>query len=380
MPLTLTRELRIACAGGGKSTWIVAEASRLVEAGLPCLILTYTEENQTELKRRLIDRFGKIPAGIEVKGWIEFLLGDMIRPYQGCVLKRRLKSIAPTNQNPHLENGRTKSGTGEEENFIRHFTAQEGELAYSCFISKLAFRVYEKSNKASVDRVSNIYGAVFIDEVQDLVGWDYKVISALSESSISAVHAVGDFRQTIYQTAPGTKRPKNDEQKQKQFSVMKFEVIPVSGSYRCCQPICDVANLVYPSGYYEETTSIVDVSVNPLPEHVGVFTVSRDAVSKYVDSYKPAILRLDKNTEEELCEGLEAFTFGKAKGKQFNNVLIVPTDVQKRFFLGDRKKIDEGKTNKSKAQLYVALTRARHSVAILMDEDSIFDGIIRYEG
>jgi len=384
MPSILTREFRIACAGAGKSTWIVTEASKFALEGEPCLIVTYTEENQIELKKKLVEKFGVLPSSIVVKGWFTFLLEDMIRPYQNCLLERRIRNVRFNDSNPHRradgKNFYTIPGTAENQNFVRHFTANNGQLAHTFFISKLASRIIKASKKASISRLSKIYGAIFFDEVQDLVGWDYEVLSALSKSNLSAVHAVGDFRQTIYQTAFGTKGPRKNSEKQSKFTQMKFKSVPMTGSHRCCQAICDIANLVYTSGSFDDTVSILDLEKYPPRGRLGVFTVHRENVLEYVSTYKPSILRRNKNTETELCRGLETFNFGKAKGKQFDNVLIIPTDPQKLFLLGNRKKLDAGKTTISKAQLYVALTRARHSVAILMDEESSIDGVDCYKG
>jgi len=385
MHFNLTREFRIACAGAGKSTWIIEEALRLAESGLPSLIVTYTEENQIELKRKLNDKPAVIASKIDVKGWFSFLLDDIIRPYQNCLLEKRIRNVFFNQSNPHKRfNSKTKRtfsipGTAEGDNIVRHYTTDNATLVHTYYVSKLAERINKASDHSPVTRLSRIYGAIFFDEVQDLVGWDYEVISALSKSDLSAVYAVGDFRQTIYQTTFGTKGPRSDTEKQNKFSQMSFKSIPMTGSHRCCQAICDIANLIYPSNLYEDTVSILDEEKYPLPDHAGVFTVSRKDISKYVESYKPTVLRLDKNKEMELCERLEAFNFGKAKGKEFSDVLIVPTDAQKSFFLGDRKKLDGGKTNKSISQFYVALTRARYSVAILMDEESSITGVNRFQ-
>lgn len=382
MRCNLTRELRIACAGAGKSTWIVSEVSKLTDSGTPCLIVTYTEDNQTELKNKLIKKFGKAPHNVDIKGWFSFLLEDMIRPYQSAFLRTRIQGVNFNESNPHIRKSGNRSftisGTGEQDNPARHFTTTKGKLAHTYFISKLAERIFKASNKASVSRLQRVYGAIFIDEVQDLVGWDYEVLAAISKSSLPIVHAVGDFRQTIYQTAHGTKGPRTDGDKIAMFSKMEFETIPMSGSHRCCQTICDISNLVYSPGEYEDTVSIVDASCSPLPAHSGVFTLNRNNLAEYISSYCPTVLRQNKNIEVELCEKLQSFTFGKAKGKQFDHILIVPTEAQKSFFLGNRKKLDGGKTNKSVAQLYVALTRARHSVAILMEEESKIDFVETY--
>ena len=67
--------------------------------------------------------------------------------------------------------------------------------------------------------------------------------------------------------------------------------------------------------------------------------------------------------------------FGQAKGLNFERVLILPNGPIKKFLkTGDIKKVE-----KSRAKFYVALTRARYSVAFLYDDEVNLEGIEDYE-
>ena len=377
----MKRELSIACAGAGKSTKIITDAWNLSQKNIPSLITTYTESNQRELKKKFEEEYGYLPNNINIKGWYSFLLEDLIRPYQMAVpqLSNRINGLNFNKAgDPHKKDGRSIPGTGEAKNFIRHFTVSNGTKVHSFYISKLACRIMKASKKAPSERLATIYGAIFVDEVQDLTGWDYEILSSISKSSIAECYAVGDFRQTIYETSKGSKQPKTGKQKRQKFESLNFVEIPMCGSRRCSQQICDISDQVHNGEGYGKTTSIVDRKKFPMPEHAGVFTVSNLSASAYLEKYKPVILKRDKNTEIELCNGYEAYNFGIAKGLQFNRVLIIPTDAHKKFFMGDLKPLNKGKTDKAKNQFYVALTRARFSVAILMDEESCLKGVSRY--
>ena len=55
--------------------------------------------------------------------------------------------------------------------------------------------------------------------------------------------------------------------------------------------------------------------------------------------------------------------FGLSKGLGFDNALIYPTGDMVKWMKNNEQVL----ADKTRAQLYVALTRARHSVAILYD-------------
>jgi len=89
----LAPKLILASAGAGKSERIAKDALERAAAGEKVLLLTYTINNQAELVQHIC-RLNKFqPANIVVKGWFTFLLEDMVRPYQRCVLTDRVSRI-----------------------------------------------------------------------------------------------------------------------------------------------------------------------------------------------------------------------------------------------------------------------------------------------
>ncbi|MFD2029446.1 UvrD-helicase domain-containing protein [Ancylobacter dichloromethanicus] len=60
-------------------------------------------------------------------------------------------------------------------------------------------RCNEQSGGAVVDRLSRVFPHVFIDEVQDLAGYDLDIIEALARSPVRLL-MVGDPRQVTYLT------------------------------------------------------------------------------------------------------------------------------------------------------------------------------------
>jgi DNA helicase-2/ATP-dependent DNA helicase PcrA len=60
-------------------------------------------------------------------------------------------------------------------------------------------RCNDKSGGAVVDRLSRVFPNVFVDEVQDLAGYDLAILEALARSA-SRLLMVGDPRQVTYLT------------------------------------------------------------------------------------------------------------------------------------------------------------------------------------
>lgn len=75
--------LIIAAAGSGKTTFLVKRALQIKAERV--LITTYTEANEAEIKKRITEQNGYIPANIEVQTWFSFLLQHGVRPFQSAL-------------------------------------------------------------------------------------------------------------------------------------------------------------------------------------------------------------------------------------------------------------------------------------------------------
>ncbi|MGE0108442.1 MAG: UvrD-helicase domain-containing protein [Bdellovibrionales bacterium] len=361
----------LACAGAGKTQRVAALALQASRAGKKTLLLTYTENNQKEIADRLcLLNNGVFPANVVVKGWFTFLLEDMIRPYQRSIFSARISGLFFNPSDPHLANGRRIGGRQERVNGSYnhdYFLTRSNNQAHSAYLSRLATIVLEESNRRPIARLSAIYKTILIDEVQDLVGWDYTILEALSSIDGVCCECVGDFRQTIYKTTPTSrKNPSTTHQKKQAFIRLGFEQEVMDKSKRCVQPICTFADLVHQRDGYVQTRSDATITEN-FRRHLGVFAVRPADVKEYLLQYKPVILRWDKRAEPELCQNLTAYNFGEAKGSGFDRVLIIPTGDYRTFLSGNLNVFDGNRTETSRNKLYVAITRARYSVAFLYD-------------
>jgi DNA helicase-2/ATP-dependent DNA helicase PcrA len=351
LPLSKNRVI-FAVAGSGKTSFLVDKALSHLDKKI--LFLTYTNENLNNIKKSFQEKNGFLPENVETKCWFTFLLRDGVRPYHNYLsLGKRASSInfvsGSSWSNPALR--------GVPESNIEKYYFDKDRRIYTDKISKYAYKCNEKSHGLVINRLEQIYDYIFIDEVQDLAGWDLDFIERLLLSKIKIV-LVGDPRQVTYLT---NHAPKNTQYKGEKI-VNFFKKMESNGlcsvinnleSNRCNQDICNLADLIYPN--LPKSISLNKTTTG----HDGIFYIKIEDLEDYINTHKPTILRYDKRSD---TKNKHAFNFGITKGLTFDRVLIVPTESIKKFLnTKNSNTLAEG----TKAKLYVAITRARYSVTFV---------------
>lgn len=354
-----SNRLIIASAGSGKTSFLVKEALSLPDRRIA--ILTYTNNNINEIKKKFCEKHGGIPNRVDVVTWFAFLLHECARPYQRSVyLKRRVKTI-------HFPKGRSAQGAPYSNTERYYF--RNGDEIYADKISRFVIDCEKNSNGLVSKRLAEIYDEIFIDEFQDLAGYDLEVLEVFLRAGIRMV-IVGDPRQTTYATNNSAKnRQYRDMNILKKADAWKADnlcqIETHAKNYRCNQKICEFADMLWP--FMEETESFNRIAT----EHDGIFVVSEDNVHEYVRRFSPVILRYNRKAD---TYGYHALNFGNAKGLEFDRVLIIPHGPIKKY-------LKSGEVNDVKGSLskfYVAVTRAKHSVAFLYDGKYV-DGCIEWK-
>jgi DNA helicase-2/ATP-dependent DNA helicase PcrA len=326
-----------------------------------CAIITFTNNGVQVIQDRLLQAAHAFPTHIEAWSWFRFLLHELARPYQRALLTRRIEGLA-------FCNGRSAPYVPRTET-DKFFLTEDG-LIYSDKISRFVIECNAKCGGAVVNRVAQQFTTIFIDEMQDLAGYDLDLVELLLRSQIEIV-LVGDHRQSTFRT--------NNSAKNKRFAgasiiekiaqwtkaglaELKYECV----THRCNQPIADLADSIYPNEPRTVSKS------GPLTGHDGTFLVGTTAVAEYVRIFTPQALRYDRNTT---CDGMLALNFGESKGMTFDRVLIFPHGPCRRWIeTGDVEHV-----RGSASKLYVAITRARHSLAFVFDGKSAIESLVRYK-
>lgn len=352
-------ELIIAAAGSGKTTCLVKKALELKEGRV--LITTYTQANEAEIRKRIIEINKCIPKHITVQTWFSFLLKHGVRPFQPILFEKKIKGLLLVNSLSGL-NYTTKYGTPvyfkEDGEFERHYFTK-GLKIYSDKLSKFVFRCNQKSKGAVVNRLSRIFSNFFIDEVQDLAGYDLEILDCLFKST-SKVLLVCDPRQGTYSTNTTAKFKKYRKSEILSFLQLKSHNLGTDQTslivnYRCNPGICKVSNELFPE--YPETTS----GNKSITGHDGVFFVKNCDIDSYLSRYKPMQLR--DSVRMQVNKAYQVMNFGESKGLAFDRVLIYPTKPMIEWILNHSKEL----LPISLSKLYVAITRARYSVSIVYD-------------
>ncbi len=337
-------KLIIAAAGSGKTTHLVNEALKIKDQKV--LITTYTQANEAEIKKKIIETNKCIPENITVQTWFSFLLKHGVRPFQGilfdCLFSKRIRGLV-------LMNNQSAQYTKEAD--IIHYFTKEFKI-YSDKISKFVFRCNEKTSSNVIDRISRIYPHIFIDEVQDLAGYDLELLKLLFGCN-SNILLVGDPRQGTYSTNSAPKNKQFKKAKIINFFTDKIDNLTkddttLTINYRCIKPICELSNKLFPT--MQQTTS----GNNNTTDHDGIFFVKKQDVEKYLQQYQPLQLRDSKRTNVD--ENYRVMNFGESKGLSFDRVLIYPTDPILKWLKNNNS--DLAATSRSK--FYVAITRAKY--------------------
>ena len=352
--------LIVAAAGSGKTTYLVKRALAIRDQKV--LITTFTEANEREICKKMIEIHGSIPQNITVQTWFSFLIEHGVRPYQSFLFNGKVTGLELVNQKSgfHFSSKYGPVYWGEKD-VQKHYFNSAGQI-YSDKLSKFVFRVNDLSGGLVMDRLSRIYPNIFIDEVQDLAGYDLALIKLFMQSN-SNLTMVGDPRQVTYHTHEEAKFGKYSEGKIEQFIQTECKKIQIDidhkslcTSHRNKQGICEFANQLYPEmepcGYDEQDPT----------GHDGVFLVYEEDIDEYLKEFSPIQLR-DKITVD-VKDSYAAMNFGNAKGLTFDRVLIYPTKPMLEWIKDHSKSLKP----ESRSKFYVAITRARHSVGIVISK------------
>lgn len=342
----------VLAVAGSRKTQSIVDACAHGRSDKRRLVLTYTTSAQDDVEARLSRACARSVGSPPVVGWYTFLLHHWVRPYLPLLYPgRRLAGLNFEGKSEGVD-----YSTGAER-FL-----DSKSRAYKRHLAKLAFEVARVSRRGVIDRLEHMFDEIYIDEVQDLTGFDLEILEALLRSSIQ-ITLVGDVRQSLFNTNPQDPKHKKYRdlkmldwfalQEQKRRLVIEHSNI----TWRCNPEVARFADTIFAGHGFPETISRQTAT----SDHDGVFLVQRCHVDDYIAHFAPLCLRQSKATR--LPDRVDVMNFGVAKGITRPRVLIFPTDPIRKFL---------AKSTPLKEQpacaLYVGVTRAVHSVAFVVDK------------
>lgn len=359
-----------AVAGAGKTTTLVEDAlSQPTDKRI--LITTYTIRNLAEIRSAIMEQnSGIIPLNITLQTWQSVLFRECARPYQLDLLPTRIESTFLVNSSTTLY-----KAEADAENYYLI-----GGRMPSDVLAKFAIRCNEKNGGAVIDRFTAIYDSVYLDEFQDIAGYDFLFIEELMKSPRVETILAGDPRQTTYLTHPDRKFAQYKDSTFMQYVIdsehIQCEIIPLVECHRSHEDICIFSSHIYPELPASKPCTCKECRDRiASKDHVGVFLVSEQKVEQYIKAYNPTILRYREAKNNEI-------NFGLAKGITVDRALIYSTKEFLNWLIDGKytkiskvkkngKTINETKPRFDLAKLYVGCTRSRYSLAIVCSEDII---------
>lgn len=367
MDFKVKNTVYLAAAGSGKTTLLVNKACAVPSTEY-VLMLTYTDSNEQEIRNKFYKgNDGVIPKNVFIMSWFSFLLQHLIKPYQNYVTDDcfEIKGLA-------MPNNETKGDKKQKFRPIRktnwkqyYFTNNQRVLSEK--LSELASECNDKSSGLPIERLTNIFENIYIDEVQDLAGYDLELIKLFFLSKSNIVLA-GDPRQTTYLTNHNGRM--NEKYRDgrildylrdcKQLKDKYSIDCSLNRSWRCCEEICNYASEI--SSDFPKMNS----NANYQKGNCGVFLVRKDDILSFYEQYNNVMQLRWSKTNQNVISNKECKNFGDSKGQTFDFVLLYPTKDMVEWIENHKIQLKSETKNK----FYVAVTRARYMVGIVWSKET----------
>ncbi len=206
----------------------------------------------------------------------------------------------------------------------------------------------------------NKYPYVLVDEFQDISPADFRLISRLSEN----LFAVGDDDQAIYSFRGGDSRIMQEFTNRR--DVTKYEI---TRNYRSTSTVVEHARALI-----ERNAPRIRKNLrahNPNQQHIKIVETTPETVEttllRELDSRQETAILARTNYETEQIQEIlakhttsaEVTTIHKAKGREWEKVILVHNTLERRFPRRDSEILEERRV------FYVAMTRAKSALVVL---------------
>jgi len=246
---------------------------------------------------------------------------------------------------------------------------------YSDKVSEFTFECSKKTDGDIFKRVAKIYPNIFIDEIQDLAGYDLEILKLFFESQ-SNILLVGDPRQGTYSTHNSRKNKKfkktaivhffEDENIKKNLEI---DDDSLRINYRSNESVCRFSDKLF------QDHKATDSGQQEATEHDGIFFIREADIDNYLEKY-PSCMQLRWDVRAKTSDRCKSMNFGESKGLDFPRVLIYPT----KTIIAWIKDNNSNLAPTTRCKFYVAITRAKHSVGIVFnyDDHDTFEIVEKY--
>lgn len=333
----MDKRVVFAVAGSGKTTRLVEE----LDLKTRTLLITYTDNNCAEIRRRVIAKFGHIPTNITVSTYFTFLNSFCYRP----LLLWDLKTTGISFDRPDKYCNAQKLT-----NRARYVTAG-GRIYHARMAKALMFRGNITELKQRIERY---YDKVCIDEVQDFGGHDFNLLKVIVKASV-AILLVGDFYQHTYSTSTDGNVNKGLHDSYERFKQglrgtgLTVDTTSLVKSFRCSTTVCSFIR------------DHIGIEIQPTAERTSNVVIVEDTANAELLFARADIVKLF--FQEHYLYPCRSQTWGASKGQDhYEDVCVVLNATSwKKYQERDLRNL----AALSKNKLYVACSRARGNLYLM---------------
>ena len=417
---SLENTLVVAGAGSGKTFTIVNKIKYLLDNNIykenELLVISFTNESVNDLKRKIdynldIMTFHKLAITlinnpdmkISKEYYLKFIINEYFNSY-GKYNKKQNKLIKRILQEMDIDNLKKLIFI-----FINLYKSNYNDINYllnlyqkSKFINKIYFKIileiyhiYNQELKASIlydfndmikiatnninnNQIKTNYKYIIIDEFQDTSLNRFKLIDAIMKQNNAKIFVVGDDYQSIYRFSGCNLDIFLNFNK----LVSNLNIINLDYNYRNPKEIIDVANsfiMKNKNQIKKETICLKNINK---PIKICFYKNKRTAIEKilkYIDS-KYLILGRN-NTDKDIfnVQDKPFLTIHKSKGLEEDNIILInltnnnnslPSKIKNHKIINKLIKTDYYPYEEERRLFYVALTRTRNNIYLLVPKSN----------
>lgn len=417
---SLENTLVVAGAGSGKTFTIVNKIKYLLDNNIykenELLVISFTNESVNDLKRKIdynldIMTFHKLAITlinnpdmkISNEYYLKFIINEYFNSY-GKYNKKQNKLIKRILQEMDIDNLKKLIFT-----FINLYKSNYNDINYllnlyqkSKFINKIYFKIileiyhiYNQELKASnlydfndmikiaTNNVNNNiiktnYKYIIIDEFQDTSLNRFKLIDAIMKQNNAKIFVVGDDYQSIYRFSGCNLDIFLNFNK----LVNNLNIINLDYNYRNPKEIIDVANsfiMKNKNQIKKETICLKNINK---PIKICFYKNKRTAIEKilkYIDTKYLILGRNNKDKDLFNVQDKPFLTIHKSKGLEEDNIILInltnnnnslPSKIKNHKIINKLIKTDYYPYEEERRLFYVALTRTRNNIYLLVPKSN----------
>lgn len=417
---SLENTLVVAGAGSGKTFTIVNKIKYLLDNNIykenELLIISFTNESVNDLKRKIdydldIMTFHKLAITlinnpdmkISNEYYLKYIINEYFNSY-GKYNKKQNKLIKRILQEMDIDNLKKLIFT-----FINLYKSNYNDINYllnlyqkSHFINKIYFKIileiyhiYNQELKASnlydfndmikiaTNNINNNiiktnYKYIIIDEFQDTSLNRFKLIDAIMKQNNAKIFVVGDDYQSIYRFSGCNLDIFLNFNK----LVSNLNIINLDYNYRNPKEIIDVANsfiMKNKNQIKKETICLKNINK---PIKICFYKNKRTAIEKILKYIDTKYLILGRNnTDKDLfnVQDKPFLTIHKSKGLEEDNIILInltnnnnslPSKIKNHKIINKLIKTDYYPYEEERRLFYVALTRTRNNIYLLVPKSN----------